>query len=255
MTDAFQALRDQIKRIQMGAWPNAVYLFGLVDNLERQVHEGITHLQKALDSARRDCEYHSDCRPNRRQAEAAMADAKATNDRWADEVTKNRGLQEALEAWRGWAQFVYLGGGSVTLDDKALQSAVCAKHDEETLAARRDTPANSAGPTAAERDELIPQDAKRPVPWATLPYERVNDKTLMQCVRLFKDEHLLVLRPFGWHLDGSHIPNAAEHYSRESVCEDHRWRVVCDYGPYIAVVTTAGTTRQHRTRLERGDAF
>ena len=53
--------------------------------------------------------------------------------------------------------------------------------------------------------------------WAkgTLPYERIDDKKLMEAVRLFKGEQLLVLRPFGWHIDGKHIPNAAEHLSRE----------------------------------------
>lgn len=122
--DAFQALRDQIKRIQMGAWPNAVYLFGLVDNLERQVHEGITHLQK-------------------------QANANATAAVIRDEELA--AALKALQEWRGWAQFVYLGGGSVTLDDKALQSAVCAKHDEETLAARRDTQAGLGGRSAAEQ--------------------------------------------------------------------------------------------------------
>lgn len=42
------------------------------------------------DEARKDAAYHADCRPNRREAEAAMADAKAMNDRWADEVKARR---------------------------------------------------------------------------------------------------------------------------------------------------------------------
>jgi hypothetical protein len=73
-----------------------------------------------------------------------------------------------------------------------------------------------------------------------LPYERITDsKALAAVVRLFDGEHLLVLQPFGWHLDGRHIPNAAEHFSREGVCAEHGWQVVCDYGPYVAVVEAA----------------
>ncbi len=74
-----------------------------------------------------------------------------------------------------------------------------------------------------------------------LPYERVDDEQLLAAIALWKDEHLLVLRPFGWHLDGKHIPNAAEHFSREGVCEDHGLNVVCDYGPYIAIVKSQST--------------
>lgn len=69
-----------------------------------------------------------------------------------------------------------------------------------------------------------------------LPYERIAETYLLSAIQLRTNEHLLVVQPFGWHLDGKHIPNAAEHFSRESVCEEHRWEVVCDYGPYIAVV-------------------
>jgi hypothetical protein len=72
-----------------------------------------------------------------------------------------------------------------------------------------------------------------------LPYERLNEDELRAAIRLEPWERLLVLRPFGWHIDGSHIPNAAEHFSRESVCEEHGWTVICDYGPYIAIVAAA----------------
>ena len=71
----------------------------------------------------------------------------------------------------------------------------------------------------------------------TLPYERFySSEAIGEAIRLFKDERLLVLQPFGWHIDGQHIPNAAEHFSREGVCKEHGWEVVCDFGPYIAVV-------------------
>lgn len=69
-----------------------------------------------------------------------------------------------------------------------------------------------------------------------LPYERLFEAVLLQAIRLRPGERLLVLQPFGWHIDGRHIPNAYEHFSREGVCIEHRWEVVDDYGPYIAIV-------------------
>lgn len=36
-----------------------------------------------------------------------------------------------LDAWRRWAQYVYLGGGPVTLDDASLRAAVCETHDTQ----------------------------------------------------------------------------------------------------------------------------
>lgn len=69
-----------------------------------------------------------------------------------------------------------------------------------------------------------------------LPYERLIEERLVEAIAVKPGERLLVLRPFGWHIDGNHIPNAAEHFSREGVCHEHRWEVVCDFGPYIAVV-------------------
>jgi hypothetical protein len=47
--------------------------------------ERIVSLHQQLEEAKKDVVYHADCRPNRRQAEAAIADAKAMNDKWADE--------------------------------------------------------------------------------------------------------------------------------------------------------------------------
>lgn len=51
-----------------------------------------------LEAARKDAVYHADCRPNRKQAEAWRNDAKAMNDRWADEVAAHRATREALAA-------------------------------------------------------------------------------------------------------------------------------------------------------------
>ena len=73
-----------------------------------------------------------------------------------------------------------------------------------------------------------------------LPYERVDSEELLGVVRLGANERLLVLQPFGWHIDGVHIPNAAEQFSRDGVCAEHGWRVVCEFGPYIAIVTPHG---------------
>lgn len=53
----------------------------------------IARLTEERDAARKDANYHHDCRPNRRQAEAAIADAKAVNDRMADEIKARRELE------------------------------------------------------------------------------------------------------------------------------------------------------------------
>ena len=81
----------------------------------------------------------------------------------------------------------------------------------------------------------FPSDLSTPA-HITLPYERIDSKLLQQVIRLYRGERLLVLQPFGWHLDGHHIPNAVEHFSREWVCDEHRLQVICDFGPYIAIV-------------------
>lgn len=60
----------------------------------------IDDLRQQLVAAKRDVEFHHDCRPNRLQAEAWRDDAKATNDRWADEVARNRALEADLTAVR-----------------------------------------------------------------------------------------------------------------------------------------------------------
>jgi hypothetical protein len=71
-----------------------------------------------------------------------------------------------------------------------------------------------------------------------IPYERIDSSLLTDAIQCDLTERLLVLQPFGWHIDGKHIPNAAEHFSRESVCNEHGWEVVDDYGPYIAILRT-----------------
>lgn len=44
-------------------------------------------------------------------------------------------LEAALQKWREWAQFVYLGGGPLSLpDDEALRTAVCAVQDAREAA-------------------------------------------------------------------------------------------------------------------------
>ena len=69
-----------------------------------------------------------------------------------------------------------------------------------------------------------------------LPYERLDETGLRMSIRLNEGEHLLVLQPFGWHINGTHIPNAPEHFGREGVMKDIRVELVCDFGPYIAIV-------------------
>lgn len=61
-------------------------------------------------------------------------------------TARDAALQE-LKQWRGWAQFVYLGCGPVTLSDADQQKAVCETHDKQvaTVTKERD----------AARDALI----------------------------------------------------------------------------------------------------
>ena len=85
----------------------------------------------------------------------------------------------------------------------------------------------------------------------TLPYERIDSAALAVAVRLKDGERLLVLQPFGWHIDGAHIPNAAEQFDRAHVCQEHGWRVVADFGPYIAIVRgETDAEREHRELLD-----
>jgi hypothetical protein len=57
-------------------------------------------------------------------------------------------------------------------------------------------------------------------------------------------ESLLVRRPFGWHLNGKHLPNQAEHFERDGVCASLRMEVVCDFGDHVAVVRACAEDRE-----------
>lgn len=71
----------------------------------------------------------------------------------------------------------------------------------------------------------------------TLPYERiVSSSQLSTAFRLEPGESILVLQPFGWHLDGKHIPNAPEQYSMEGLCQEHHWVIIARYGGYLAII-------------------
>lgn len=85
-----------------------------------------------------------------------------------------------------------------------------------------------------------------------LPYERIDSERLVASIRLRQNERLLVLQPFGWHIDGRHIPNAAEHFSRESVCAEHRWEVICEFGEYVAVVMNVDIAKAEGSEARKG---
>ncbi len=42
----------------------------------------------------------------------------------------------ALSRWRGWAQFVFLGGGPVTKTDDELRTAICEAYDAASICPR-----------------------------------------------------------------------------------------------------------------------
>lgn len=55
-------------------------------------------------------------------------------------MNKKRRLElteKAVRNWRGWAQFVYLGGGKPSGTDAELQQRVCEAHDREVREARQ----------------------------------------------------------------------------------------------------------------------
>ena len=117
----------------------------------------IFHLRAELAAARQERDdartyalYHSDCRPNRRQAEAWRADAKAMNDRWADEVKARREAETALAALQ--AQLRALRSGLKQLSNpKTMCEAPsdaydipceCCRRVASTVAALLDPPAS-----------------------------------------------------------------------------------------------------------------
>lgn len=62
-------------------------------------------------------------------------------------MTRDEILQASLKAltsWRTWAQFVFLDGGPVTLDDDALRAAVCDRWDKEKTELRSERDALAA---------------------------------------------------------------------------------------------------------------
>lgn len=69
------------------------------DDLSAALAE-VERLTKERDDAVKDALFHYDCRPNRRQAEAWRDDAKATNDRWADEVKARREAEAEIDRLR-----------------------------------------------------------------------------------------------------------------------------------------------------------
>ena len=86
---------------ELGHWRSAAADHGHTDahswSLATDEHAArIAELTKLAEKYRLDCVYHSDCRPNRQQAEAAIADAKAMNDQWADEVAAHRQTCERI---------------------------------------------------------------------------------------------------------------------------------------------------------------
>lgn len=64
-------------------------------------------------------------------------------------VVTMREAAAGIAKWREWAQFIYLGGGPVTLDDNQLRVAVNAAHDSDIAAAEA-----RADAAARERDRL-----------------------------------------------------------------------------------------------------
>jgi hypothetical protein len=87
--------------------------------------------ERERDEALKDASYHSDCRPNRRQAEAAIADAKAMNDKWADEYAraeaaeaKLRELEQERDEWKERANDEVTKFGHYELDLFAIGELV-----------------------------------------------------------------------------------------------------------------------------------
>lgn len=88
-----------------------------------EAEQQIATLKVKLKERQADLDYHSECRPNRRQAEAAMADAKAMNDKWADEVKARREAEDALAALRAQLR---------ALQDEMFEEAQDFERDDKT---------------------------------------------------------------------------------------------------------------------------
>jgi hypothetical protein len=107
--------------------------------LDAEIEQGLKSVRRAPDTSRLEpleiCDGHDVGNYPLRCIHCARALGRKEGQEEAasDLAAKDRELAD----WRGWAQFVYLNGGPVTLDDKALRAAVCATHDKEVAACRR----------------------------------------------------------------------------------------------------------------------
>ena len=68
-----------------------------------------------------------------------------------------------------------------------------------------------------------------------LPYERFTD-AISDAIHLWHGEHLLVRRPFRWHLDGKPVPNGYEMFESQSLIETLGMEVVESYGDHIFIL-------------------
>jgi hypothetical protein len=82
------------RMLHIGVYQANRELYAALERAEAQLAAS----QQEIEGLRKDVVYHAECRPNRRQAEAAMADAKAMNDKWADEVAAHRETKAQLAA-------------------------------------------------------------------------------------------------------------------------------------------------------------
>lgn len=70
------------------------------------------------------------------------------------------------------------------------------------------------------------------------PHERFKlDVDFRDVIHCFPGEHILSLHPFGWHLDGRHIPNCPEQWGvQDAMGTVGMTRLVQSYGDYIHIV-------------------
>lgn len=70
-----------------------------------------------------------------------------------------------------------------------------------------------------------------------LPYERFkSDTDFRDVIHTFPGERILSLHPFGWHLDGSAVPNCPEQWSLEDMLALTGMKIVQSYGDYLHIV-------------------
>jgi len=68
-----------------------------------------------------------------------------------------------------------------------------------------------------------------------LPYERLTDY-ISKAIHLWHGEHLLVRRPFRWHLDGKPVPNGYESFGATGIIDSLGMEVVENYGDHIFIL-------------------